>query len=359
MLELWDRLGHDQRMILEETIRELPLSHFVWFEKFLASMIFRPGESWVTPRQEHWFRTLVVSSSPALFRVCLKILTTPGRETGSIASRLPFDSRISHSAWWAGYRDWRLSVNMDDVYTNPYPANVDVGINRVSDAGWLQLQQAVQELPPEIIRMIQDSMYESVFGSKDVLLPYVNPKNLRHFSALNSELYDKYHNLYYSENMWILADGPLDRIDECFTGMYRSTMLAIKNVTIRWTRADVDEAEWLELEPDRFIETQLDKRGPEGLNNVQALSDYMWFRQRIASELKRIWTIKLMMLTALDLDLLVVDATDAYGSYGQYLGVNVHPVVSWFENSPQRHVEVWAPDEELASQIYDHIMPRQ
>ena len=312
----------------------------------------------MTPSDEYWFRTLVVSSSPALFRVYLRTLTTPGCERGSIARRLPFDTLISHSAWWAGWHDWRLSVNMDDLYTNPYPANINVGIDRHSDTGWLQLQRAVQELPLEIIRMIQDSMYESVFGSKDVVLPHVDSKDLCHFSALNSELYNRYHSLYYSENMWILADGPLERIDECFGEMFYSTMSAIKNVTIRWTRAEVDEAAWLELEPDRFIETQLDKGGPEGLNNIQALSDYIGARQHISDELKYIWTDKLMILGALNVDLLVVDATDAYGPNGDYLGVKAHPFSPWFDNNLPHHLEVWAPDEELASQIYDRIMPR-
>lgn len=359
MLELWDCLGDDKRTILEETIRENPLSRFVWFEKFLDSLIYRPGESRVSPNWEYWVRTLLVSSSRALFRVYLRVLTTPGRGTGSIARIVPFDTPIVHIRWALRLHDWRVSVNMDDVYTNPYLAKVDAGSDILSDPGWLQLQQAVQELPLEIIRMIQDSMYEPVFGPKDVVLPYVDPKDLRHFGDLNSELYDRYHSLYYSENMWILADGPLDEIDEWFTKMYRSTLSAIKNVTIRWTRADFDETEWLKLEPDRFIETQVDRGGSEGLNNIQALNDYARACQRISDYLKHIWTEKLMILRELNLDLLVVDATDAYGPDGDYLGVEVYPLITWFESNLPCYLQVWAPDDELASQIYDHIMLRQ
>ena len=244
-----------------------------------------------------------------------------------------------------------------DIYTSAYPGNVD--IDSQSDAKWLQLQKAMQKLPLDISRMIQDSMYESVFGPKDVILPYVDPKDLRHFSALNSKLYEKYHNLYYSENMWILADGPSDKIERCFDEMPRSTELAIRKVTIRWTRADVDEIEWLELEPDRFIQTQIDEGGPEGLDNMQAVIDYSWARQRISNELRRIWTNKALVLRSLDLDLLVVDATDAYGPNEEYLGLEVVRFFPKFYHNFPYHLEVWAPDEDLASQIYDGILAKQ
>ncbi|CAD6587755.1 MAG: hypothetical protein ASARMPRED_003245 [Alectoria sarmentosa] len=103
--------------------------------------------------------------------------------------------------------------------------------------------------------MIQDSVYEIVFGPKDVVLPCVDPNDLRHFSAPNSELYDNYHALYYSKNMWMLADGPEDEIRLCFQSMSLRAESAIRNVTIRWTRGDIVAAKWSKLELEQLMET--------------------------------------------------------------------------------------------------------
>lgn len=57
-----------------------------------------------------------------------------------------------------------MSVNLD---ANANSHSGDADANSVTD--WLQLQKAVQELPFDIHRMIQDSVYEIVFGPKDVV----------------------------------------------------------------------------------------------------------------------------------------------------------------------------------------------
>lgn len=213
ILKLWDRLNDDNRTILEETLRKLPMSHFIWFEKLLDYLKYRFGEPWMTG-DRYLFRCLVPSSSPALFKIYLRILTTPGREPGRLQHQNWYNPPISHNAWWHEWCDWRMSLNLD-ANANSHLADVDVN----SDTEWLQLQKAVQELPIDINRMIRDSVHEIVFGPKDVVLPYVDPNDLRHFSALNSELYGKYHELYYSKNMWILADGPEEEIGLCFQSM--------------------------------------------------------------------------------------------------------------------------------------------
>ena len=143
-----------------------------------------------------------------------------------------------------------MSVNQD---ANPNSHSGDADVN--SDIDWLQLQKAVRELPFDINCMIQDYVYEIVFGPKNVVLSYVDPNDLRHFSALDSELYGKYHTLYYSKNMWMLADGPEDEIRLCFQSMSLRAESAIRNVTIRWTRGDVVAAKWSKLELEQFMET--------------------------------------------------------------------------------------------------------
>lgn len=229
-----------------------------------------------------------------------------------------------------------------------------------SDAEWLQLQKAVLELPLDINRMIQDSLYETVFGPKDVVLPWVDPNDLYHFSTLNSELYKKYHKLYYAENMWIFADGPTAvKIELCLERMSHNTRSAIKNVTLRWTSRDIDEAVWSRLEPDQFLRTQIDEGGAQGLDNWQAFRDYTSARKNISEELGDIWVDKAMELRRLDLDLLVLDATAAYGLNEEYLGVKVaNELWSRFPGGLKCRLEVWAPDKDIANQISNIIVEK-
>lgn len=360
ILNLWDRFRNDdRRSILEETLRELPMSHFIWFEKLLDYLEYRRERRMTGGR--HWFS----ESSPALFRVFVKILTTPGHEPGSLIRQdrytlyNPYHTVNSHSAWWAGWRDWQMSVG-SEFYKDLYSVDVktDGGCNSDSDAEWLRLQKKVQELPLDISRMIQDSMYESVFGPKDVVLPYVDPKDLCHFSALNSELYDKYFERYYSKNMWILADGPPDEIERCFQCMPQRTRLAIRNLTIRWTKEDIDVAEWLKLDADRFLRTQIEEGGAEGLDNMSALHEYSFACWECCKELKTIWRSKAYELRSLDLDLLIVDATDAYGPNEEFLGLEFAREFPRFDCQIPYDLRVFAPNDEFAQQIYDCLVAR-
>ena len=349
ILDLWHRLDGDHRSVLEETFRELPMSRFVWFENLLDHLKFHHGQPWMSGSR-HLFRLLVFSSSPALFKLYLEILTTPGREPAGFKPRL-YQSSISHNTWWLERNSWRNSVYSD---TSPRIHSADTDIT--SDVEWLQLQNAVLELPLDISRMIQDSMYETVFGPKDVVLPWVDPNDLCHFSALNSDLYDKYHQIYYAKNMWVLADGPAEEIKLCLERMSQATRSAIRNVTLRWTREDIDEDEWSRFELGQFMRTQIDEGGAEGLDNMQALYSYEYARKNILEELKRIWLQKVRELRTLDLDLLVLDATTAYGPNEEYLGVEVaREMAQFYRNTPYR-LEVYAPDEDLANEMFDLIV---
>ena len=98
-LKLWDRLDDDSRTILEEIFRKLPMLHFIWFEKLLDYLKHRFGEPWVT-RDRHLFRRLVPSSPPALFKIYLRIRTTPGREPGSLQHQNWYNPLVSHNDWW-------------------------------------------------------------------------------------------------------------------------------------------------------------------------------------------------------------------------------------------------------------------
>lgn len=84
---------------LKETLRKLPMSHFIWFEKLLNYLKYRFGEPWMTG-DRHPFRRLVLSSSPAFFKIYLRILKTPEREPGNLQHQNWYDPPVSHNTWW-------------------------------------------------------------------------------------------------------------------------------------------------------------------------------------------------------------------------------------------------------------------
>lgn len=97
ILNLWRRLDDDHRTILEETLRGLPMSRFIWFEEILDHFVYRQGKARMMGDLYLSFH-LIPSSPLVLSKLYLEILTTPGREPGKPQYQTLYNSPITHNA---------------------------------------------------------------------------------------------------------------------------------------------------------------------------------------------------------------------------------------------------------------------
>ena len=115
-------------------------------------------------------------------------------------------------------------------------------------------------LPQEMSDGIQHSMYELVFGPR-TNFPHIDASNAHHFCALDRKLHVKYHQMFYSRNMWMIGEGPAQYTLDFLQNMSDHLVQRIKRTNLRWTTKDLIQGGEL----FSFIEGQVERGGNRGL----------------------------------------------------------------------------------------------
>lgn len=335
--------------MLEETLREAPLSHFQWFEQLLSYLENHGG----TPAHRFVFRYIFRRCPPGRLKACLQIFTTPGRrQTEHI---IEMDHRYANKrVEWLSQELKTHSGGPNVVGKRAGPACV--GSNNESSR-WVKLQRAIQGLPTDVNLLIRDSMHEEIFGpGKEIVFPLREPKYLQHFRALDRQLYNKYHYIFYSQNTWVIEEGPGDSVfkDVKYTMPYQLSQ--IRKLTLKWTRGDCNREV---LDVGQFIDLYTKEVDADGMDNIQAVYDFLRICEIVKHELTRTWSKKLEGVSMMRLDSLVIDAREAFAPDGEYLGFTTASMCD-----PSRccmlpkDLQVLAPDSDLAGQIYDLLVAK-
>ena len=222
---------------------------------------------------------------------------------------------------------------------------------------WIKLQQAVQNLPLDVNLVIRDALLEQSFGpGKEIVFPINEPSYLQHFRALDRQLLDKYHYIYYSQNMWFIEEGPATWLMQYAYEFMPYQFSQIRNLTLKWTCKDYCGEG---LEAATFLDWCIEEGGTEGLDNLQTMFDFSKLCEKVREELEFTWWNKMELISSMELEYLVIDARDAFAPDGQYLGLRTAHDCNWtrFSNFPD-HLRVLAPDNDLADQIYDILVTK-
>lgn len=351
-MALWNTLDTEKRAILEETLREAPLSHFQWFEQLLWYLEVHRGK----PVHTFVFRYIFRTSSPGRFKACLQILTTPGRNPTEHSDEM--DHRHTDNSKRV---EW-LSRELKTVLGGPNVDDKKVGLACVTSSNesvkWVELQRAIQGLPLDVNLLIRDSMHEDIFGPrKKIVFPLREPSYLQHFRALDRQLYNKYHYIFYSQNMWVIEEGHGDPIFKYAKDTMPYQLSQIRNLKLKWTRRDCN---WEELDVGKFINLYTKEGDADGMDNMRACYDFLRISEMATHELKRTWSKKLDEVSMMPLDSLIIDARDAFAPHGDYLGLITAHNCKWSRYSIlPKNLQVLAPDSDLAGQIYDIIVAKK
>lgn len=290
----------------------------------------------------------------------LKILATPGRDPTkhSRRNREQYAGSCDSLEWM--FQELRAHLqgpDVEDEKARPMGDKCDLASSENGGSEWMRLQLAVQNLPLDVNLLIRDALLEESFGpGKTIVFPIYEPSYLQHFRALNRQLEDKYHYIYYSQNMWVIEEGPADWKFQYSYEFMPYQFSQIRKLTLAWTRRDYH---WEGLEIEQFIDWQIEEGGTEGMDNLRAMGDFAMICDKATHELKHTWGLKLDMMSSMKLEYLIIDARDAFAPDGQYLGLAAAHECRWsrFSNFPI-YLQVLAPGSGLADQIYKILVAK-
>lgn len=220
-----------------------------------------------------------------------------------------------------------------------------------------RFQSMVHDLPPELFRLVKDMMFEEAFGPKRVF-PYEDPTIMNIFLALNKQLYQKYSNIYWCQNTWVVGQGPADRtmrfmiqkpydarIKEFSLQIPNRLALEITSVHMLLSRRDVPRCtEWIE-DPETRGDKQL------GLKDRLVIQQFQNEREYFKSTAFRTWQDKFDRLAVLNLRHLTLDLTDAFAPDGEYVGVNAVERFIPFVHGLPPDLRILAPTKALMQEI--------
>lgn len=346
-------LTTEKRAVLENTLRNLPLTHFSCLEKVLQHLktAARGCNSWYRVRG-FVFNDLRNCSSERL-KAYLIILTTPGRNY-AIPKPLNKDAgRINVNAHAYKPNYWRF---LDGVVKN-----VEGKKSWAHDqADWISLQRAIQDLPLELNLLVRDTLFEELFGpGKEIIFPYEGRTYTEQFRALDRRLYDKYSYTYYCENKWVIGEGSAKWLIEASKKAMPPILPRIRNIALKWSWRDAERHGPIQPGVQRFINTEMEIRGAEEFDNLHVMQKFKDTCNNATSELLLIWWGKSTEIGKMQLDMLVIDAREAFAPDGEFLGLDA--ARQWEESDrPPYIMEIWVPndDKNLADRIVDIIVGR-
>ena len=220
-------------------------------------------------------------------------------------------------------------------------ANPQKAEDFVRDPG---LRQRVHDLPPEVYRVIADCFFQACFGPRRVSPQYeLFTSNV--FEALNRELYDKYWNMFWSENTWVIGTEKADSTVKILSKIPAAVLHLVRKVELRYAFLGIESR-------DSLAHYFFDENGKERHHNVLDLMRcFQWESQRIWSRTMRLWFENLKIIVTLRLDDLVLDLSQAYAPDGEYVGVSAIAGSPRFRNGLPANLQVLAPTQILVDRI--------
>lgn len=265
----------------------------------------------------------------------------------------------------------KLRMNIDNpqkVFIKPSfceqevlgPSALGCDANQMSSMAlvWERLYNRLLELPPEIIQMIMDALFEDAFSLRKVY-PHKDPSVANIFLALDQNLYHKYHKQYWSQNTWVIGKGsvhdtmrfmtekPYNVLTTEFSRqMPNRAALKIQSAEMYFTKEDMRESIQKQMS---LVTTERGTILDKDLYPVLGSSTLGC--QAIKTELKQIWQDKFDRIAMLDLRHFTLNLTEAYGPDGEYLGIDAVLRLIPFVHGLPTDFQILAPSKALADEI--------
>ena len=258
-----------------------------------------------------------------------------------------FPSFVSESTVYS------MSIDNSDMSSDTEQDEVP-SIAEDTSLAWEDFKHRVHNLPLELFQIVRDTMFDDVFGPKDVF-PHKDPSILNVFLALDRHLYRKYSDIYWRQNTWIVGNGraektmqfmslkPFDfRIDGFSEQTPNRVALGIKSIHISLSREDIPV--WHQpMDPEDGI--------PFELRRTLDIPDYQDQTEHFKSTAFEIWQQKFDRIAVLNLQHFTLDARDAFAPNGEYLGVSAVEQFIPFADGLPSDIKILAPTKALIREI--------
>ncbi|KAL8772403.1 MAG: hypothetical protein Q9209_002354 [Squamulea sp. 1 TL-2023] len=177
------------------------------------------------------------------------------------------------------------------------------------------------------------------------------PADLSVFSAMNRSLYQRFRELFWSQNTWVIGPGTFSYTVAWLDRIPADAKKLIRNVEINFTIMDFEA--YLVWSKDLLAKAL----GQEPLSDdfeppdshLVGLCDH---------GLQLDWSLKFRAITGLELDELTLDFMDAVSLDGSFIGSSFAENWLWrepFVHQFPRQLNIWAPNGDLRDEIYDII----
>jgi len=261
---------------------------------------------------------------------------------------------VSPSSWTD---DIVLALMLEEKKVSDDLSRAKPTCTEAPDPSWRHFQERVQDLPPEMFRMVENMVFEEAFGPKRVF-PYEDPAIMNIFLALDRRLYRMYSDIYWCQNTWVIGQGSVDKtmrfmtqrpydasIKEFSLQIPHRLALGIKSVHIRLNKEDVPSStDWLET-----TDSELDT--PLGLEDRLIIQQYQNECEYFTCTAFRTWQDKFERLAVLNLRHLTLDLTEAYAPNGEYIGVGAVERFIPFVHGLPPDFSILAPTKTLVEEI--------
>ena len=247
--------------------------------------------------------------------------------------------------------------------TNPKPSKTiaydSFQQQKANDARVLsseQLRVGFQKLPKEIRDAIESAFIKSALTPGFVFLDRAPGPNGKHFFlgnyfeptkyevllGLNRATYQLHGRSFWS-NYFVVGNGPASYSMHSLRRMHKDVRAKIRKVYISLSRDD---------KPNRaahgaeYIASNSYHQGVVS-DPVELMHKFDTDTVRLNARIKWRWCEKMMYLSHLQLENLIIDVRDAFGVDDSFLGDSFMPKVPQFSKKPQK-VEILANDDETA-----------
>lgn len=223
-----------------------------------------------------------------------------------------------------------------------------------ASVGWTSTQERLFNMPLELFEAIEETLWETSFRPGKVFPQQSADANGRHhhlgesyqdpatrtFLALDRERYQRYLEIYWSQNTWVIGKGLPSYSVDFLRSIPDLGWWKIRSVHLKLTIKDLEDGENLH----RFARNQLQWENlDDTLDTVKVLDI---FRDRCAEfdlEVQQIWWDKFYAVSCLYLADLTLDMTKTYAPDGVYTGVELARTLPTF-SSRKPQLTILAPD---------------
>lgn len=267
--------------------------------------------------------------------------------------------------WEANYiEDFKLNA-MDTGGSSTVPDFVSDDQAHGGSADTDSLVRRIQDLPSELHDQIYVSLLDVSFRPGQIFPQqsptcygyhcmygrhYIDPKpNV--FLALPKALYPKIREECWSENTWVVGQGPPFYTVEFLKTIPESMRDMITSVHITFTSEDLFGFEGMYLHQKVRQETERSSKNGE-IDSLEVLERFRKESDSFETEVTQIWFDKFYPIAELSLERLTIDLTKAHAPDGTFLGLEQVKLFPPFLNGMPR-LTILAPTRSLEDDIWE------